>query len=84
MPLLVHIVDYAINVLMLLILVSSLLSWFSIDPRHWAIKLLTGIVDPVLHPIRTVLPATMGLDLSPLVAILILGLLRRLIYSSVL
>ena len=46
------------------------------------VRLLTRIVDPVLHPIRALLPSTMGMDFSPMVAILILWMLQNLLHQS--
>ena len=61
------------------IFIRALLSWFSNGPRHPISQLLHSFTDPILHPIRRILPATGGIDLSPLVvfigSILILKLL---------
>ena len=70
---------YAIQALMLLIFVTSLLSWFNPNPRNPVVRLLRGIVDPLLHPIQTILPAGLGMDFSPIVAILVLWLLQNLL-----
>lgn len=74
--------NYAIDLLMLLIFVTSLLSWFNPDPRNPVVRLLHAIVDPLLHPIRSLLPTNMGLDLSPMVGLLILWLLQTLLHRS--
>jgi YggT family protein len=42
------------------------------------------VTEPILAPIRNILPATMGLDFSPLIAILLLELVRRLLFSLLL
>jgi YggT family protein len=84
MPLVVLLVDRAINLLMLLIVITSLLSWVQPDPRNPVVRFLHGVVDPVLHPIRAILPNLGGFDLSPLVAILILSFLQRLLTSNLL
>jgi len=76
---LVSIVHQAINLLILAILVSSILSWFRPDPRNPFVRLLQAIVDPLLHPLRTLLPAIGGLDFSPMLAVVILMLLRSLL-----
>lgn len=81
--LLLLIVVWGIKTLMILIIIASLLSWFSPDPRNPLVKLLHGIVDPLLHPIRAILPPLGGMDFSPLVAILILQFLQSLLRSSV-
>lgn len=81
--LLLNIVAWGIKALMILIIITSLLSWFRPDPRNPVVKLLHGIVDPVLHPIRAILPPMGGFDFSPLVAILILQFLQSLLSPSV-
>ena len=82
MPFVVLIVEKGIGLLMLVILVTSLLSWIQPDPRNPIVRTLHAIVDPILHPIRVVLPAMGGMDFSPLVAILILSMLQKLIVSA--
>jgi len=59
-----------------LIFLGAILSWFRIDPRQPLIRLLHGIIDPVLHPIRVLIPPMGGMDFSPLIAVLLLGLLK--------
>ena len=78
----IFIADKLITLLILLIFITSLLSWVQPDPRNAAVRVLHGIVDPVLHPIRTLLPSSMGMDFSPMVAILILYALQALLQRS--
>jgi len=78
----VIIAEKGISLLMLVILVTSLLSWVQPDPRNPIVRLLHAIVDPILHPIRVILPAMGGMDFSPLVALLILSMLQKLIVSA--
>ena len=80
--LLVQLINGGINLLMLVILVTSLLSWVRPDPRNPIVKVLHGIVDPLLHPIRVLLPSLGGMDFSPLVALLILQMLQKLLTSA--
>ena len=82
MPFLVILADWAIELLILLIVASSLMSFFRPDPRNPLVRALHTVVDPVLHPIRAILPPAMGLDFSPMVAIVILVLLKQLINSG--
>ena len=81
--LLVRLINGGINLLMLIILITSLLSWVQPDPRNPIVRVLHGIVDPILHPIRVLLPAMGGMDFSPLVALLILQMLQKLLTSAV-
>jgi len=82
MPFVVMLANWGISLLIFLIFVTSLLSWFQPDPRNSAVRLLHTIVDPLLHPIRAILPSAMGMDFSPMVAILILYLLKNLLYGA--
>ena len=82
MPFIVLIAEKGIDLLMLLILVTSLLSWVQPDPRNPIVRVLHGIVDPILHPIKAIIPSMGGMDFSPLVALLILSLLQKLIVSA--
>jgi YggT family protein len=61
-----------------LIILRAILSWFvSPSTSHPAIDLLNKITDPVLEPVRKALPETRGIDLSPLVVLIGLELLKR-------
>jgi len=69
------------------LVVRALLSWIPFDRSSPAIDaLLRGlyaVTEPVLGPIRRAIPPLAGLDLSPLIAILLvqalLGILARLV-----
>lgn len=60
------------TVLTLAIIFRALLSWFNLDPRSPLVQTLNAITDPILEPIRNVMPRLGMLDLSPLVAVLLL------------
>ena len=85
MAVVVGVISWAFFVYELLILIRVLLSWINIDPNrrtldHPLIHLLQQITDPVLQPLRRVIPPIGGtLDVSPIVALLILEVLRRLL-----
>jgi YggT family protein len=61
-----------------LILLRAVASWFaSPDSTHPAISLLKRLTAPALEPVRNALPATGGIDLSPLIVLIGLELLKR-------
>ncbi len=63
-----------------LILLRVLVSWFaSPSTTHPAIELLEKLTDPVLEPARRALPDTGGIDLSPLIVLIGLELVKRLL-----
>jgi YggT family protein len=79
------IINIVFQVLWWAILIRVLLSWLPmanvrIDPYNPAVRLLYTITDPILEPLRRF--TTIGMiDLSPLVALLLLDILRRLLIS---
>jgi len=66
------------NVLNLVVLIDIVCSFF-LSPYHPIRATLDKIVNPLLDPIRKILPQTGMLDFSPIVLILILQLLEYLI-----
>lgn len=66
------------------ILIRSILSWVGPSPRHPAIPLLIQLTEPVLRPLRRLLPAMGGFDLSPLLAMLVILLARALCVAPLL
>ena len=83
MPIVIVLIYWGIQLLILLVVVVSILSWFRPDPSNQGVRLLNAIVDPLLHPIRTILPATGGMDFSPMIAILILWFLQKLLTGGI-
>jgi len=63
-----------LNIYMWIIIIRALLSWVSPDPYNPIVQFLTRVTEPVLRPIRKLVPPWKmgGLDLSPLIAILII------------
>ncbi|MFN2370728.1 MAG: YggT family protein [Candidatus Krumholzibacteriia bacterium] len=67
-----------LNVYTWLILARVILSWVNPTPRNEILRGVIRATEPVLAPLRAILPFR-GLDFSPIVAFLILRLLMRLI-----
>jgi YggT family protein len=64
----------------LLIIIRAVMSWMRVDPRNQFVRILNALTDPVLDPIQRVIPPIGGnLDISPVVAILLVQLLREVI-----
>lgn len=63
-----------------LIILRALVSWLTApDSTHPVVEWLKKITDPVLEPVRSVLPATGGVDLSPLIVLIGLELVKRIL-----
>ena len=57
-----------------LIFVRVILSWVNPKPRNEYLQMVIMVTEPVLAPIRALIPFR-GIDLSPIVAFLLLQLL---------
>jgi YggT family protein len=49
----------------------AILSWFNMDPNSPIIQILTSITDPIVEPIRRIMPRVGMFDLSPMIAIIV-------------
>ncbi len=81
----IKITDLLINTCSAIIFINILLSWV-LPPNHSIKQFLNFLTAPILRPIRKLLQPLMAkssipLDLSPIIAILLLSLLRQLLYS---
>ena len=72
----------ALQILTYALLGRALLSW--VDPRQqWAIsRILAEVTDPVIAPLRRVIPPIGMIDLSFIVAILLIQVLQRLLIQA--
>jgi YggT family protein len=83
MEILILFIDAIAQLLVLLVIVSVILSYF-MNPYHPIRRSIDSVVEPMLAPIRRVVPLLGMIDLSPLVLILLIQLLRRVIIGILL
>jgi YggT family protein len=84
MGFLITFVELFFRILQFAILVRVLLSWINPNPYHPLVQILYQITDPILVPIRRIIPPFGMLDLSPIVAFIVLDILERVILSILL
>lgn len=71
-----------LNIYLLLIFIRILLTWFpTIEWMNQVAAFLSPITDPYLNIFRSFIPPIGGLDLSPLLAIIVLQVVAQLIVS---
>ena len=79
----ITIINIVSQLLVLLVFISVILSYF-MDPYHPIRRGVDNIVQPMLAPIRRVVPTVGMLDFSPLVLILLIQLVKSLLISLLL
>jgi YggT family protein len=62
-----------------IVLAAVIISWLPVDRRSPMVMMVFRLTEPALAPIRRVLPAMGGLDLSPMVLLLGLQFLKRFV-----
>ena len=66
------------QLLILLVIVSVILSYF-MDPYHPVRRSIDSVVEPMLAPIRRVVPLIGVLDLSPLILIILIQVISNIL-----
>ena len=70
------------NLLAIAVLIRALMSWFVRDPYNPIVRVLDTITEPILQPLRQVVPRLGMMDITPLVAIILLQVIASLLRSS--
>jgi YggT family protein len=78
--LVIQTVDLIFTFLYLAIMARIILSWFRFDPYHPVSVFLYRVTEPILSFVRGIIPPVGMLDLSPIVAIVVLGIVQQLLF----
>jgi len=70
-------------IMQLAIIARAILSWFDPGARWPISQFLVQLTEPIIAPIRQVMPRTGFIDFSPLVALLLIYLLRVMLLNAV-
>jgi YggT family protein len=87
MSTLITVISLGFQLYEFLILIRVLLTWISTDPynpvlQHPIVQILHRVTEPVLQPLRRVIPPIGGaLDISPVIALILLEIVRRVLVS---
>jgi YggT family protein len=78
-----HITDIALTVYLWIIVIRAILSWVNPDPYNPIVRFLTQVTEPVLAPIRRLIPLRgMGIDLSPMIILVAIIFLQHFLVPS--
>jgi len=77
-------INLLFNALTLVIVGRALLSWVDPGLRSPVGRILVDITEPILGPIRRLMPSAGGIDFSPIVAIIALQFIRQLVFNQIL
>jgi YggT family protein len=85
----VWLINTVINLFIFILIVQVIMSWLIafnvVNTRNRFVYMVADvaykITEPVLRPIRRIMPNLGGIDLSPVVVIILLGFIQRLVPS---
>jgi YggT family protein len=80
---LIPIMDIIFTAAYWLIIVRALISWVNPDPYNPLVQFLYKATEPMLAPFRRIIPGySIGLDLSPLFAIIVILFLQKFLIPT--
>jgi len=78
------IINIVLTILYWLIIVRALISWVNPDPYNPIVQFLHKATDPVLEPIRRIIPFhyKTGIDISPIIAFLLIIFIQNFLVRT--
>jgi YggT family protein len=76
------ILDYVLTLYMWVIIARALISWVNPDPWNPIVQFLNRATEPVLAPFRRSIGLRIGVDVSPIIVILIIIFLQKAVVQS--
>jgi YggT family protein len=69
-------------ILQFAIIIRALMSWFNPSPENPIVRLVMEITEPVLAPLRRIVPRIGMIDITPIVAILLLNVIESMLRQT--
>jgi YggT family protein len=76
------VVYYALELYMYVVIARALISWVNPDPWNPIVQFLEKVTEPALAPLRRMIGWRLGVDVSPIILILIIIFLQKFIVPS--
>ncbi|MFA5092607.1 MAG: YggT family protein [Candidatus Omnitrophota bacterium] len=79
-----QVLDFLLIATYWLVIIRTLISWVNPDPANLIVQFLYKITEPILEPIRRRMPMNFrfGLDISPVIVVLVIMFLRSFVIKS--
>ncbi len=76
------IIGYLVQFLAFAIFARAILSWFPIDRNGPVVQAINAITDPVLEPLRRIIPPIGMIDITPMVAMITLFIVASILLQA--
>jgi len=75
--------DFVLRIYIWVIIIGAIISWVNPDPYHPVVRTIRRLTEPVLSPIRRIIPPIAGIDFSPVVAIFLVYLVQEFLVDFI-
>lgn len=82
MTALYYFIVFLARILNLAILVRVFMSWLPIDRDSRFVAIVLQVTEPILAPLRRVIPSVAGLDLAPMVGLILIQVAERVLITA--
>ncbi len=83
MEFLINFFDLLFTLLAFAIIGRALLSWVPMNPDNPAIRILDQITEPIVAPLRRVIPPIGGaIDITPIVALIVIQIVQAIVHNT--
>lgn len=79
-----RVLDIILSLYFWIVIIAVLLTWVRPDPYNNIVRMFYSLTEPAFYRVRKLLPFTLvgGLDLSPIVVLIIIQLLQTIVVRS--
>jgi YggT family protein len=72
----VGLIGLVVNTYLIAMVIMIVVSWVAPGSHHPAVRLVYQVTEPVMGPVRSLLPAMCGLDFSPIVVFIVINVIQ--------
>ena len=70
---------FVLDLYSFVVFVSVALSWLRLSPENPVVRVTSALTEPVLAPLRRRIPPLVGFDITPIVLLLVIQLVKKLL-----
>lgn len=80
----IQLIDLLLTIYIWIIIARAIISWVNPSPFHPVVRFLYRVTEPVLAPVRRIVPPIAGIDVSPVIVIFIIFVIQNFLnYLSI-
>lgn len=76
----IRLMDLFLTIYVWIIIARAIISWVNPYPYHPLVRFLYKVTEPVLAPVRRIIPPIGGIDISPIIIIFIIFVIQNLLH----